>query len=176
VSPAGSGDDGCGPQAARAWAVAVYQSPLDRAITHLKYRPDVRLARALAESMSDAYQRHRLSASCVVPVPLGRRRQRQRGYNQVDLLGHALADFLGLSCLPSAAKRIRETGSQVGLEAGERWANVEGAFAADPSLVRNETVLLIDDVHTTGATLAACSRAMAQAGAFRVLALTVGRA
>jgi predicted amidophosphoribosyltransferase len=75
-----------------------------------------------------------------------------------------------------AAGRIRETGSQVGLEAGARWVNVEGAFSADASLVRQQTVLLIDDVHTTGATLAACSQALAQAGARRVLALTVGRA
>jgi predicted amidophosphoribosyltransferase len=72
--------------------------------------------------------------------------------------------------------RIRETGSQVGLEAGERWANVAGAFAATPNQVRDERVLLIDDVHTTGATLAACAEALAQAGARQVVGLTVGRA
>jgi ComF family protein len=176
VFPAGSDGDKCGPTAARAWAVAVYRAPLDRAITHLKYRPDGRLARALAEAMAEVYHRHKLSASCVVAVPLSRRRQQRRGYNQAELLGRALAGLLGLPSLPSAAERIRETGSQVGLEAGDRWANVDGAFAADPSLVRDETVLLIDDVHTTGATLAACAQALAQAGAGRVLALTVGRA
>jgi ComF family protein len=154
----------------------VYRAPLDRAIMHLKYRADERLAQALAQSMAEVYRRERLSASCLVPVPLSRRRQRQRGYNQTELLGRALAGLLGLPSLPLAAERIRETGSQVGLEAGDRWANVHGAFSADASLVRQETVLLIDDVHTTGATLAACSQALAQAGARRVLALTVGRA
>jgi len=143
---------------------------------HLKYRPDLRLARLLAESMAQVVSRHSLSPSCVVPVPLGRRRLHQRGYNQAELLGRALAELLRLPILSSAATRIRETPSQVGLEAGERWANVDGAFAADPSLVQDETVLLIDDVHTTGATLAACSKALAQAGARRVLALTIGRA
>jgi ComF family protein len=173
---AGAAGDRCGPAAPHAWAVAVYRPPLDRAIKHLKYRPDARLAQALAGSMADVYHRHRLSATCLVPVPLSRRRQRQRGYNQAELLGRALAGLLGLPSLPSAAVRIRETGSQVGLEAGDRWANVDGAFAADPSLVRDETVLLIDDVHTTGATLAACSQALAQAGARRVVGLTVARA
>ena len=176
VFPAGGDGDRCGPAAPHAWAVAVYRAPLDRAITHLKYRPDARLAQALAQSMAEVYDRARLSATCLVPVPLSRRRLRQRGYNQAEVLGRALAGLLGLPSLPSAAARIRETGSQVGLEAGERWANVDGAFAADPSLVRDETVLLIDDVHTTGATLAACSQALSQAGARRVLALTVGRA
>ena len=70
-----------------------------------------------------------------------------------------------------ACRRIFPAGA-----AGDRWANVDGAFAADPSLVRDETVLLIDDVHTTGATLAACSQALAQAGARRVVGLTLGRA
>jgi len=174
--PADAPGDRCGPTAPRAWAFAVYRPPLDRAVTHLKYRPDTRLATALAESMADVYHRHRLQASVLVPVPLSRRRQRQRGYNQSELLGRALARLLGLPILPSAVMRIRETGSQVGLEAGDRWTNVEGAFAADPSLVREEAVLLIDDVHTTGATLAACSQALAQAGARRVLGLTLGRA
>src|SRR3990172_2822937 len=116
VFPAGAAGDRCGPAAPPAWAVAVYRPPLDRAIKHLKYRPDARLAQALAGSMADVYYRHRLSATCLVPVPLSRRRQRQRGYNQAALLGRALAGLLGLPSLPSAAVRIRETGSQVGPE------------------------------------------------------------
>jgi ComF family protein len=174
--PADAPGDRCGPMAPRAWAAAAYRPPLDRAITHLKYHPDKRLAMVLAESIADVWRRHRLAGSVVVPVPLSRGRERQRGYNQSELLGRALARLLGLPILPLAILRIRETGSQVGLEAGDRWINVEGAFAADSSLVRDETVLLIDDVHTTGATLAACSQALAQAGARRVLGLTVGRA
>jgi ComF family protein len=174
--PAGFSSDACGPLAPRAWAVAAYRPPLDRALTYLKYRPDKRLALALAESMAHVYLRRHLSASIIVPVPLSRRRGRRRGYNQTELLGRALAGLLDLPHLPSAMTRIRETGSQVGLEAGERWANVAGAFAATPNQVRDERVLLIDDVHTTGATLAACAEALAQAGARQVVGLTVGRA
>jgi ComF family protein len=169
-------DDGCGPEAPRAWAVAAYRPPLDRALTHLKYRPDTRLALALAQPMARLVERRRLSASCIVPVPLGRRRQRQRGYNQTEVLGRALSRLLGLPLLPSAVTRLRETRSQVGLEAAERWTNVDGAFAADPLLVQSQTVLLIDDVHTTGSTLAACADALVRAGTRRVVGLTVGRA
>jgi ComF family protein len=176
TSPASGPADACGPEAPRAWSVAVYRAPLDRAITHLKYRPDARLALALAESMAEACRRNGIGGSCLVPVPLSRRRLRWRGYNQAELLGRSVAGLLDLPLRTAALERIRETGSQVGLEAAERWANVDGAFAADPSLIQGETVLLIDDVHTTGATLAACSRALAQAGARRVLSLTVGRA
>jgi ComF family protein len=166
----------CPPDAPRAWAFAIYRPPLDRAVTYLKYRPDARLIAVLAGWLAEVYRRQQLTAACVVPVPLGRARQRQRGYNQAELLGRALAERLRLPVLPTAATRLRETASQVGLEAAARWANVDGAFGADPSLVRHQTVLLVDDVHTTGATLAACAQALAQAGARRVLALTIGRA
>lgn len=166
----------CGPQAPRAWAAAVYQPPLDRALTHLKYRPEERLASALAEALANSYRRHHLSATVVVPVPLSRRRRNRRGYNQTELLGRALAGMLNLPLRPSAVSRTRDTGSQVGLEAGQRWANVVGAFEASPDLVRGQAVLLIDDVQTTGATLAACAEALTMAGATRLTALTVGRA
>jgi ComF family protein len=169
-------DDGCGREAPRAWAVAAYRPPLDRALTHLKYRPDTRLALALVQPMARLVERRSVMATCIVPVPLGRRRQRQRGYNQTEVLGRALSRLLGLPLLPSAVTRLRETRSQVGLEAAERWSNVHGAFAADSSLVQNQTVLLIDDVHTTGSTLAACSDALVRAGTRRVVGLTVGRA
>src|SRR3989304_1653734 len=133
VFPAEAAGDRCGPAAPHAWAVAVYRPPLDRAIKHLKYRPDARLAQALAGSMAAVCYRPRLSATCLVPVPLSRRRQRQRGYNQAELLGRALAGLLGLPSLPSAAVRIRETGSQGGLEAGDRGANGGGGGVAGPS-------------------------------------------
>jgi len=174
--PLAASGHGCGPDAPQAWAVAVYRPPLDRALTSLKYRPDARLARSLAESMAAVHRRHRLGGTCIVPVPLSARRRRERGYNQSELLGRALAELLGLPLFAPALARTRDTGSQVGLEAAQRWANVVGAFAADSSLVRDETLLLIDDVHTTGATLAACAAALAQAGSRRVVALTVGRA
>jgi len=166
----------CPDSSTRAWAAARYQAPLDRALTHLKYRPDPRLIEAFAAMLRGVYQRAEVEASCVVAVPLGPRRLRQRGYNQAELLGRALSESLRLPFYSSAASRIRETASQVGLDPRARAGNVAGAFQADPSLVAGHVVLLIDDVHTTGATLAACGDAMTQAGALRVVGLTMGRA
>ena len=166
----------CPQSAARAWATARYRPPLDRALTQLKYRPDPRLIGPLASRLEQTYVHARVRASCAVAVPLGRNRLEQRGYNQAELLGRALAESLRLPFYPSAAFRIRETESQVGLDPKARWANVEGAFQADPSFVRGHVVLLIDDVHTTGSTLAACAAALKRAGAAGVVGLTVARA
>lgn len=166
----------CPAQAPWAVAFAVYRFPLDRALTHLKYRPDPRLVRMLGDGLLAALRQRPVEATHVVPVPLGARRLRQRGYNQAELLGRALAESLALPLVPSAVTRIRETESQVGLDPAARWENVVGAFRADPACVEGRSILLVDDVHTTGATLAACAEALLAAGAERVVGLTAGRA
>lgn len=112
----------------------------------------------------------------VVPVPLGRARQRQRGYNQVALIASSLAGRLGIEFRPDAIQRTRETRSQVGLDANARRENVQGAFQARPQLVQDRTVCLVDDLLTTGATLIACAEAVRQAGCRQVVGVSVGRA
>jgi ComF family protein len=153
-----------------------YESPLDRALTHLKYRPDRSLAVLFGGWLAEAYRASGWTADCIVPVPLGTRRQRQRGYNQVTLIARALGARLEMPVLPTAMTRIRETDSQVGLTPAERQRNVSRAFTADPGQVRLRSPLLLDDVYTTGATLAACARALRRAGAVQVFGLTVARA
>lgn len=165
----------CPRRVPRAVAAARYQAPVDRLLTFLKYRPDPRLVTALAGCLCAAVEGSGFRTTCVVPVPLGARRLRQRGYNQAELLGRALARSMQLPFYPSAAVRLRETASQVGLDPMQRQANVAGAFRGDPDWVGGHSVLLVDDVHTTGATLAACADALLQAGAVRVLGATVGR-
>jgi ComF family protein len=153
-----------------------YAPPLDRALTHLKYRPDRSLAAVFAAWLEEAYRHSGWVADCIVPVPLGRKRERQRGYNQVTLIATALGARLEMPVLPTAMTRTRETGSQVGLTPAERQRNVSKAFSADPLQIRGRAPLLLDDVYTTGATLAACARALRQAGAARVFGMTVARA
>ena len=157
-------------------AYSEYRPPLDKALTHLKYRPDRALATLFAGWLSEIYRQAAWQATCVIPVPLGRKRERQRGYNQVALIAEALGDQLEMPVLHTALARIRETDSQVGLTPLERQRNVSRAFAADPDLVWDQAPLLVDDVYTTGATLAACAQALRQAGALRVCGLTVARA
>ena len=112
----------------------------------------------------------------VVPVPLGKERIRERGYNHVGLVALPLAAANHWRYAPRALVRSRETRSQVGLTRDERKENVAGAFQADAALVSEEIVLLVDDVATTGATVTACTAALLDAGAKAVFMLTLARA
>jgi len=112
----------------------------------------------------------------VVPVPLGKERTKERGYNQVGLVAMPLALINHWRYSPRALVRTRETRSQVGLSIAERRENVSGAFLGNPALILRSNVLLLDDVATTGATLSSCSAALMDAGANSVYALTIARA
>jgi ComF family protein len=109
----------------------------------------------------------------IVPVPLHTSRLRERGYNQSQLLGEHVAALTGIGCIPAALQRIRATQSQVTMTAQERLTNVRDAFTANPSSAAGRTILLIDDVYTTGATLSACAEALLLVGALAVYGLTV---
>ena len=105
----------------------------------------------------------------VVPVPLHPKRLRSRGFNPAGLLARAVARASEAPCDPVALRRLRDTPSQTGLDRRGRRRNVQGAFAARRPLPRR--VWLVDDVATTGATLAACARALRGAGVRRVVAI-----
>ncbi len=161
-------------RALRAWAA--FESPVRQALHKLKYRRDMGLGDALAVPIAMFADSLNWPFDLVVPVPLGRKRLQERGYNQVDLIARPLSLALGLNYRPAALKRKRETVSQVGLSAVERRDNMQNAFSADASVVRGKTVLVMDDVATTGSTLSSCTEALLQAGAKDVFALTVARA
>jgi ComF family protein len=116
------------------------------------------------------------SPNLVVPVPLHPERQRERGFNQAELLARVVARGLGLPMDEKAIARQKPRPPKLRLSRHERWAVVRGAYAATPGRgIDNCRVLLVDDVFTTGATLDACSRALRSAGAAEVAALTVAR-
>ena len=110
----------------------------------------------------------------LIPIPLSRRRQRERGYNQSEHLVRALAEATGLPVATDVLRRVRETSTQTALAPEERRANIAGAFQCDG--LRPGVPLLVDDVFTTGATLAAAATALAGAGAACVEAITFARA
>lgn len=112
----------------------------------------------------------------VVPVPLGPRRHRRRGFNQSALIAAALARRLKVRSCSSALLRRRETDPQTGLLAAERERNLAGAFRAAPPHLRGHSVLLVDDVLTTGATARAAAAALGHAGAGNVYVATAARA
>ncbi len=143
-----------------------------RAIVHaLKYGGRRRVAGPLAERLAAAGAGILDGADVVVPVPLHRARQRARGFNQAA----ELAQRLGVP-VAHLLRRVRATPSQTDLPAARRHANVRGAFAlARGASPRGATVVLVDDVETTGATLEACARVLRDAGAKEVRALTAAR-
>ena len=158
-------------------AAFVYGGAVSRAIGRLKYdrRPD--LARPLGDLLWRAIERHAraLAGAVVVPVPLHEVRLAERGFNQSALLARRVSRRLGAPLRP-ALVRIRDTPQQTALDGAARIANVAGAFRArHPCSVRGCAVLLIDDVCTTGATLAECARAMREAGARSVASAVVAR-
>jgi ComF family protein len=112
----------------------------------------------------------------VVPVPLHWWRRYRRGFNQSEVLGQEIARRTGLLCSSQALRRTVSTPPQARMSARQRRRNVASAFTVpDSALVRGRTILLVDDVLTTGATLGACAKALKKAGARRVVALTLAR-
>ncbi len=112
-----------------------------------------------------------------LPFPLERLREKERGYNQAELLTKPLAKRLRVACQSILLIRTRARPAQRLLSLEERWDAERGAFATRPgSPVDNRRVLLVDDVWTLGTRLNACARALREAGTKSVLALTIARA
>jgi len=156
---------------------AAYDGVLVRAILLLKFERMEPLGEWFSERLAELVKREALAADVVVPVPLHRERQRERGYNQAELIARPLARRLKLPHLAVLLMRTRPRPDKHILSLEERWESVRGAFATRTgSVVDNLRVLLVDDVMTTGATLDACARALREAGAKSVIALTVARA
>jgi len=112
----------------------------------------------------------------LIPVPLSPKRLKERGYNQVALVARPLAYELDLEYAPNALCKSRETRSQVGLTISQRRENVSQAYQADSSAVKRKSILLIDDVATTGSTIQSSTAALLSAGASEVYVLTIARA
>ena len=157
----------------RSWAV--FERPVQGALHRLKYRRDIGLGEALSRQIAGFITQLGWPVDSLAPIPLGKQRLKERGYNQVAMIAMPLSIQLGLKYLPDALVRARETRSQVGLSAAERQENVRSAFSAN-NKVSGRTILLIDDVSTTGATLSSAAEALYGSGARDVYAVTVARA
>jgi ComF family protein len=160
--------------ALRAWGC--FQGPLQNAIHSLKYNGNLSLGDVLAQPLIDFLPLLNWEIDLIIPVPLAIARFQERGYNQAELLARPLALALGIQFTSKALAKIRETRPQVDLKSAERIKNVFGAFRGEERIVEGKSVLVIDDVATTGATLEACSAALITAGAARVYGITLARA
>lgn len=158
----------------RSWAV--FDSSVRNALHTLKYRRNVGIGDSLAIQMKGFVDSLQWSVDVLVPVPLGKKRSKERGYNQVELVARPLAYEMGLGYAPQILWKSRETRSQVGLTLLQRRENVKNAYHANPEAVKRKSILLMDDVATTGSTISACTDALLSAGAREVYAITIARA
>lgn len=155
-------------------AALPFEPPVRSIVHHAKYRGHRGAAAALGALLVErlwltlaAASRPVADPPLIVPVPLGRRRARARGYNQAALLAEALARQAGTRPATGAV-RLRETAPQVGRHGDERRASLDGAFAWRGPGLRGRTVWLVDDVVTTGTTMAAVATTLQQGGAGRI--------
>ena len=158
-------------------AIGFYEGALRESVLWLKRQPYV--PQHVESSVTEVVRREPLSCSTrVIPVPLHPKRLRTRGFNQASIIGQAAAKALELPLDEVSLVRVSTTEKyRAGMDAKGRRDTVAGAFrVTHPRLVAGESILLVDDVFTTGATVSACAEVLVAAGAGNIFVLTVARA
>lgn len=163
------------PAFARVHSPFVHGGPIAQAIHRLKYKGRREVARSLAPLLASSCAATLSSVDAIVPIPLHKERRRERGYDQALLLARSLASLSGRPLAPSLLVRSRHTEQQVGLDRVARERNLKGAFQAAPASL-GQSLALVDDVVTTGATSRAAAEALSRAGARHVVVVALARA
>jgi ComF family protein len=172
-APCGAPCPAAGAAFERAWAPLAYDGPARRLVTALKFRGALPLAGLMAAQIAATVPRALLDETAVlVPVPLHPTRRRARGFDQAALLADALGSRMRLP-VASVLRRTGSTARQLGASRGARLAVGRLTIAVRAPVPAR--AVLIDDVHTTGATFEACARALRDAGAERVDAVAYAR-
>lgn len=156
---------------------AMYSGPVRAALQALKYRGERRLADPLAAALAERWRRAGRGGDVVTWVPVHPSRRRERGFDQAEELARRMGADLGLSVAPLLVRRQRTT-AQHALGQAERASNTAAAFDSGSALrrpYRGAWVVVVDDILTTGATLAGCAGALLEGGAAAVSAVTVAR-
>lgn len=156
----------------------LYEDRIMEAIHRLKYSGKSYLAKSMGRLLADFLKEwiSDIDGMIMIPVPLHKRKLRQRGFNQSVLLVRSTAGILGMETDYFTLRRIRYTETQTGLTLEERRKNVKGAFeVTDNGNLKGKSVILVDDVATTGNTMNECASVLKKAGCERVLGLTLAR-
>ena len=157
----------------RSWAY--FEGPLQKAIHKLKYKKDLGLSEILAQPLIQLLAEQKWKIDLIIAIPLDGNRQRERGFNQSLYIARPIAWSNEIIIKPSAIRRVKITRSQVGLSLEERKKNVADVFCAEQKIVYGKSILVVDDVVTTGSTINSCAAALSKAGALRIYGLTLAR-
>jgi len=157
-------------------SLGTFDDHYQKLIHRLKYEKKIQLGQRLAQKLGESISEDRCFSGCdmVIPVPLHRARERERGFNQSEVLAEGISRAMGISLTKGILKRRKNTKDQTYLNAQQRAENVKGAFVVTrPEKINGKNVILVDDVMTTGATLNECARMLKETGATRVFAATL---
>jgi ComF family protein len=160
----------------QAWSVCLYNEPAQKLLHAFKYNSKTSLCKTFVPLMIDFIDHYHLPLQefdLICPIPLHPVKLRERGYNQSSLLSSRLSRHYGVSHTENLLIRQKMTRTQTELGAKQRWTNMEGAFRIkNPTDVVGRSVVLIDDLYTTGATVHSAAEVLKTAGAARVCVLT----
>lgn len=152
---------------------------MKKAVWTLKYKKAKILAEPIAELIHRRiWNKMETKNPILIPVPLSKKRMRERGFNQSELIARHLSDKIkNIGCLTNVLYKIKETPTQVSVKnRKERLGNLKNCFTVkNPELIKDKNIILIDDVSTTGATLKEASKILKQAGAKKVIAIVAAR-
>ncbi len=143
------------PKYKRLIAAVSYSGEVQKTLRLFKFYDQPQYAASFSRLLCDVlYRENCIDFDAIVPVPLSKKRLKERGYNQSELIANGIGAQLHIPCIPDALKKVKETARQSDLSFKERAKNIRGAFSLHkPDEVRGKKVLLIDDIFTTGATM-----------------------
>ena len=153
-----------------------YREPLRSVILDYKFKGCHAYAPLLSEMMKDYLMSFDIwqDVDMIIPVPLHEKRLKERGYNQAELLANYVSEYTKVPLNTAALTRVRNTRRQSGLTGTDRITNVAGAFKCGEDM-RGKTIVLLDDIYTTGNTIQSCAAPLKEAGAYRICAVTLAK-
>jgi len=154
---------------------AEYGDPIRKALISLKYKNNLGLGLVFSPMLIQIIKSMNWDFDCVIPVPISKGHQKERGYNQSTILARPISLAINKPLVLNSINRTKETQTQVKLSREERFENLESAFSKNPAKLISKKVLLVDDITTTGATLISCSKVLQEAGCSEIYCLTVAR-
>jgi competence protein ComFC len=158
----------------RALSPFIYKNPVNYAIQNLKYNGKKYLATCFASYLKDCYLKLDCNVDIIIPVPLNEKRFKERGFNQAELLSDALSLKIFVPVYKNVVIRNRYTTTQTALDIVGREDNVKGAFTViNKKSIKDKSILIVDDVYTTGATTNELSKVLKLAGAKNIFVLCV---